>query len=54
MVLKKILKHQEMFVTKVQKIAVIELGSVADRCAYATTKSAFLVVRPAGEDRRCC
>ena len=37
-----------------KNITVIELRSVADRCAYATTRSAFLVVRSAGENRRCC
>jgi hypothetical protein len=32
-----------------RNIVVVELRSVADRCAYATARSPFLVVRPAGK-----
>ena len=52
--LRKTLKYQDLFTTTIQNnIPIIELRSIADRCAYTATWSPSLVFRLAGENRRC-
>jgi hypothetical protein len=48
LVLKKTLKYHDLITTPI-----IELRSIADRCAYTATWSPSLVFQLAGENRRC-